>query len=193
MKKLLFLPILSIVLFTSCSEPSPEEQMLKVYLDKELMKTINVKIDDTDYKVNSIEKSGVVTGKDSVTYYYAKLKDLWPSESLSKPEPFRMVLIELDTIIKQYDALIKLYSEMGDEYSVKKNQRKRKEYRDIQTNVMFMSLSNAIYSKKGDSILSHKYKVNYSITNPVLKARQTFNKTFYSNANNTEFVNAEDL
>ncbi|WP_373521067.1 hypothetical protein, partial [Aquiflexum sp.] len=50
------------------------------------------------------------------------------------------------------------------------------------------------FSKNPDTILSTKYKASYSIKNPLLSnAKQTFNKVFYTNIDQTEFIKEETL
>ena len=49
------------------------------------------------------------------------------------------------------------------------------------------------YEKKPDAILSVKYKVSYSLTNPILKVKQTFDRCFYTNRSGTEFMKEAEL
>ena len=48
------------------------------------------------------------------------------------------------------------------------------------------------YGKSPDEVLSTKYKANYSLKNPMLgNTKQTFEKYFYTNKTQTEFIKEE--
>lgn len=48
-------------------------------------------------------------------------------------------------------------------------------------------------SQNPDSILSAKYMAKYSLKNPLLDTRQTFNNLFYTNSKQTEFIKEENI
>ena len=189
MKKIFTL--LLITLFVSCSK-SKEEQMLYDYIEKEMKESINVNIEDTDFKIKSINPDGVIKSIDSLNYYKNNLATLWLGRDASQNEKdtlsYKYVLKEVGNTINTYNELIMSYLKADMEYKTYDLKRKRDDSRKYQKDLIWWSLMDRRYSKNKDSVLSYKYKATYALTNPILKVKQTFDNTYYTNAMGTEIV-----
>ncbi|MBE7691329.1 hypothetical protein [Tenacibaculum piscium] len=207
MKKIITVIAVSILL-TSCGQ-SKEEKMLKNYLGKGMLETIKVNIDDTDFKVISIEEIGKIKGKDSLGILKNKLATFWvknPKQSLIDTLSFKYVKKLLEKSIEQDKQIHKAYQESVllaikiDDYAYELDSKSK---RDDALDKMLVNQKSLIrveglekkhnsYSKIPEKTLSTKYKANYSITNPMLKVKQTFDKIYYTNDLGTEFLGTID-
>lgn len=196
------------ILLASCGK-NKEEKMLTNYLGKGMLKRINVNIDDTDFKIISIKKDSDITSSDSANIIKNKLADYLGKKSeqvLIDTLSFKYMKDLLNGLIRLDDTLINLYQKSmilamkSHNYSYK-YEAKNKRNKSIDNNVKNKSKLLKIeqlerkynsYSKIPEKILSTKYKANYSITNPMLKVKQTFDKVYYTNNLGTEFLGTID-
>lgn len=203
MKKVLYILILTFI-FTSCGK-SNGEKMLYDYQQKNA-KSMNFDLKDLDFKIEKIEKIANIKASDSAKLLKNDLAELWsenPEQVLIDTLSFGYVKNILSKSIEQNDTLYKLYQESVlkaikfDDFSWElesKNKRDNaldEKYSLMKTlaNVEFIENKFNLYSKKPDSILSVKYFANYSLINPMLSdTKQTFEKFFYTNPTQTEFI-----
>ena len=207
MKKITLL-LLTILMF-SCGN-NKEEQMLYDYQQKNV-KALNFDLKDLDYKVQNIEKVAHITAADSIKHLKQELAEYWtknPEQSLVDTLSFKYVKSVLNETITQKDTLYKLYQEAVltairiDDFSYElESKRKRDDamdemfsYKKTLSGVETLEKYFNKLSEKPDSILSSKYKANYSLKNPMLgNTKQTFDKISYTNSTQTEFVKEETV
>jgi len=196
MKKLLLLLLCVFVL--SCSE-NKGEQMLTEYVSKGI-KHINVNINDTDFKIISVVKIADIRSSDSlsfVTEYFEKKK-------IQRINHFKDRLKEGREDLKEYQQ--KLDNESFKSLKELYINRIEDTKSDITWNNELIKLYNGdckgtvlesvlvkinAFTKKPDSILSTKYIAKYTMTNPLLQIKQTFNKVLYTDANQSSFISEE--
>jgi hypothetical protein len=174
MKKITLLLALSILLI-SCGK-SKEEQMIYDFQNNISLKKISVDLKDTDFKIISIEKVKNIIANDSL-----KIKKKYLKKETIK-------------VIASVESNIEFYKSVGentDKFNESLKQYKNNNYK----NTYLESTFNLIQEYKKDTlkILSIKYKVTYSMTNPILKAKQTFTKNYYTNTTFDKFVKSEEV
>lgn len=207
MKKITLL-LLTILIY-SCGN-NKEEQMLYDYQQKNV-KSLNFDLKDLDYKVQEIEKVADITAADSIRYLKQELAEYWsknPEQSLVDTLSFKYVKSILNESITQKDTLQKLYQEAVltaikiDDYSYELESKRKRDkaidemydYKETLSNVEKLEGRFNELSKQPDAILSTKYKAVYSLKNPMLgNTKQTFDKIFYTNKAQTEFIKAEEI
>ncbi|WP_145993543.1 hypothetical protein [Tenacibaculum dicentrarchi] len=194
MKKitLLLLTIMTI----SCGN-NKEEQMLYDYQSKGIKKMFNTNLKELDFKINSVEKVLDIKSSDSLIFFKNKLSILWLGKNADQKKKdtltFEYVIKELDTLVNTYQSIIISNIRLGNKYKNYEYKEKRNKYIDSKVNAESWKRKSELYSKNPDSILSNKYKANYSITNPILKVKQTFDKFYYTNATQTKFIFEEKI
>lgn len=192
MKNILFL--LLIVLTVSCGK-SKQEQMLYDYQSKGVKDLFNTNLEELDFKINSVEKIGEIKASDSIKIYKDKLVTLWFGRASVQNEKdtlkYEYVITELDTLINAYQGLILSHIKSNQAYLNYDLKEKRNNSIKEKVYVESWKSQSDFYNKKPDSILSTKYKANYSITNPVLKLKQSFDKIYYTDAGQTKFIHEE--
>lgn len=206
--KIITLLFLAILLY-SCGN-SKEEQMLYDY-QQENVKSMNFDLKDLDYDVQKIKKVGDITAQDSMKLIKQELAEYWeknPDQNLVDTLTFQYVKSVLDTNIALQDTLYKVYQQSVitgikyDNYSLEyESERKRnkaiekmKSYQKTLLAVKELEEQYNQFEKDPTSILAVKYKANYSYNNPVLgNAKQTFEKYFYTNREQTKFIKHEDV
>ena len=199
--------ILSTVLLFSCGN-NKEEQMLYDYQQKNV-KSLNFDLKDLDYNAQKVEKVTDITAKDSMKILKREFAEFWkknPEQSLVDSLSFQYVKNVLNERITQQDTLRKLYQyavltaiEIDDYYYRLESERKRDkainemyDYIETLSEVEKLETRYNEYGKNPNEILSTKYKANYSFKNPMLgNAKQTFEKYFYTNKGQTEFIKEE--
>lgn len=205
----LFIVSLLALLLYSCSN-SKEEQMLYEFQQKNVG-SMNFDLKDLDYKVKKIEKVDDITAKDSMGHLKLELAKYWtknPEQALVDTISFEYVKNVLNKSIAQQDTLHKLYSESvltairldnySYEYESKRKRdnalQERTEYQEMILNVKALEQKYDKLAKEPEAILSAKYKAAYSYNNPMLSnARQTFEKHFYTNREQTKFIKQEAI
>jgi len=208
MKKTITILML-VLLSISCKNKA--EQMLFDYQQKNVS-SLNFDLDDLDFKINKIEKIADITAQDSMKLSKVKLAQYWtkePSESVIDTISFAHMKVAFRDIITQREKLLDVYKKAYEEslkwddwkgYSLQQeySEGRMNTAKDLnQDNIMLSEIISleAYYSKLAenpDSVLSSKYKANYSVKNPMLgNTKQTFNKIFYTNATQTEFIKEE--
>lgn len=208
MKKITLL-LIGVTFMVSCGN-NKEEQMLYDYQQKNV-KALNFDLKDLEYNVQEIEKVTDITAADSIKHLKQELSEFWtknPEQSLVDTLSFQYVKKVLNESITQQDTLYKLYQESVltairiDDYSYElESKRKRDDamdemfsYKKTLSEVESLEKYYNKLSEKPDSILSSKYKAIYSLKNPMLgNTKQTFDKIFYTNSEQTVFVKEEKL
>lgn len=184
------------LIFISCGK-SKEEQMLYDYQEKGVKKIFKTNLEELDFKINSIEKQEDITAKDSINYFKNELCKIWLGENAKQSEKdtlsYNYVISKLDELVDGYQELIILNAKAGKSYKNYENKKERNKYIDASVNVKSLKSKSDIYSQNAESVLSTKYKVNYSILNPVLKLTQTFDKLYYTDASQTKFIKEEQI
>jgi hypothetical protein len=199
------------LILTACGK-NKAEQMLYDY-QAENAKAMNFAIEDLDFDIKQIEKIGVVTAADSVSYYKQQLAEYWVGDpvrakAIADTISFEYVKGALESAIATQDTMVNLYQEAllevagTSSYSLEREyERKRNkasdEWLSLQktlSKINILEIYFDSFSQKPDSVLSAKYEATYSSLNPLLNnAKQTYNKVFYTNAEQTKFVIAESL
>jgi hypothetical protein len=208
MKRITLLLIMT-ALFVSCGK-NKGEQMLYDYQQNNV-KALNFDLSDLDFEIKSVEKVKDITAKDSLGELKKEFAQYWKKEaeqSLVDTLSFKYVKSVLNQTITQKDTLYKLYQEAVltairiDDFSYELESKRK---RDDAMDEMFsykktlgeVETIEKYYNKlaeKPDSILSTKYKANYSLKNPMLgNTKQTFEKFFYTNSLQTEFIKEEKI
>ena len=207
MKKITLL-LLVATLIVSCGK-NKGEQMLYDYQQNNV-KALNFDIEDLNFEIKKVEKVNDIKASDSLKILKKEFADYWKKDaeqSLVDTLSFKYVKSVLNETITQKDTLYKLYQESVltairiDDFSYKiESKRKRDKAMDemfsYKKTLLEVETLEKYYNKlseKPDSILSSKYKANYSLKNPMLgNTKQTFEKIYYTNASQTEFTKEED-
>ena len=206
MKKITLL-LIGAILITSCGR-NKEEQMLYDYQQKNA-KALNFDLEDLNFEIKKIEKISDIKASDSLKFLKTELAEYWmknPEQSLIDTLSFKYVKDVLNKSITQNDTLYKSYQELvlssirrssiSSEYKYKRERDKALDNKlSNQKSLLKIESLEKYYnqlSEKPDSILSSKFNANYSQNNPVLgNTKQTFEKIFYTNSEQTEFVKSE--
>jgi len=206
MKKITLL-LIGTLLIVSCGK-NKEEQMLYDYQQKNA-KSLNFDLEDLNFKIDKVEKVADIKASDSLKVLKEKLAEYWtknPEQSLIDTLSFEYVKDVLNKSITQQDTLYKSYQELvlsairrsdiSSEYSYKRERDKAMDEKlsNQKTLIEIKSLEKYYnqLADKPDSILSTKFTAKYSQNNPLLNnTKQTFEKTFYTNSEQTEFVKSE--
>lgn len=206
MKKITLL-LLGATFMVSCGK-NKSEQMLYDYQQKNA-KALNFDLNDLDFKIKKVEKVADITASDSIKYLKQEFAEYWtknPEQSLIDTLSFKYVKNVLNETITQKDTLYKLYQEAVltairiDDFSYELESKRKRDnamdemlsYKKILSEVETLENYYNKLSEKPDSILSSKYRAIYSQNNPMLgNAKQTFDKIFYTNSAQTEFVKEE--
>ena len=206
MKKITLL-LIGTVFMVSCGK-NKEEQMLYDYQQKNA-KVLNFDLKDLNFKIQKIEKVADINASDTLKVLKRELATYWtknPEQSLIDTLSFKYVKDILNKSITQQDTLYKSYQELVLS-AIRRNAFSDKlRYKRERDNAMDEKLSNEKrlikikslekyynqLSENQDSILSSKYKATYSQNNPMLgNTKQTFDKIFYTNSAQTEFIKSE--
>jgi len=206
MKKITLL-LIGAILFISCGN-SKEEQMLYDYQQRNV-KSMNFDLKDLDYKVQEIKKVSDITAADSIKHLKHDLALYWtknPDQALVDTLTFGYIKNVLEQGMAQQDTLRKLYQQavltairIGDYSYELESKRKRDkaiddlhDYKEALSSIEELEGRYNELSKQPDAILSTKYRAIYSLNNPLLgNTKQTFDKFFYTNKEQTEFVDEE--
>ena len=208
MKKITLL-LIGATFIVSCGN-NKEEQMLYDYQQKNV-KALNFDLKDLDYNVQEIEKVMDITAADSIKHLKQELAEYWtknPEQSLVDTLSFQYVKNVLNKSITQQDTLQKLYQSAVltaikiDDYSYELESKRKRDkaindmydYKETLINVEKLEGRYNEISKQPEAILSTKYKAVYSLKNPMLgNTKQTFDKFFYTNNAQTEFIKEETV
>lgn len=207
-----FISVLIITLILTACGKNKAEQMLYDY-QTENAKAMNFAIEDLDFEIEKIEEIGDVVASDSASYYKQQLAEYWvgdpaKAEAIADTISFEYVKGTLENAIAHQDTLTNLYQEAlldvvgTGSYSLEREYERNRDKASDEK----LSLQNTLnkinvleiyydsFSQKPDSVLSVKYEAIYSSVNPLLNnAKQTYNKVFYTNAEQTKFVKSESL
>lgn len=208
MKKIT-LVLLGVTLLASCGK-NKEEQMLYDYQQKNV-KALNFDLKDLDFKIGKIDKIADITAKDSLRFLKKELSEFWKKDaeqSLIDTLSFKYIKSILTENIAQQDTLQKLYQKSVltairiDDYSYQLESKEKRDKaidemysnKEILAKVEKLEKHYNELSKNPSSILTTKYKANYSLKNPLLgSTNQTFDKLFYTNTAQTEFIKEEPI
>lgn len=165
MRKLTLLFIAS-VLFVSCGK-NKGEQMLTDYKQKQVSR-LNIDLKDLDFKISKVERLGDVTAADSMRIIEDKFlqKEIW--EAIKDSTDAGKI-----KMIRYYGIARGFKRSTIDELLVIAQQ-----YIDL--------------SKDTSKVISARYKASYSLKNPLLKTKQTFDEVFLTDAEETKFVKKEE-
>lgn len=206
MKKITLL-LIGTLLIVSCVK-NKEEQMLYDYQQKNA-KSLNFDLEDLNFEIDKVEKIADIKASDSLKVLKEKLAEYWrknPEQSLIDTLSFEYVKDVLNKSIALQDTLYESYHELvlsairrSDILSKYRYTRERDKAMDemVSYNKTLSEVETLenYYNKladKPDSILSTKFIAKYSQNNPLLgNTKQTFEKTFYTNSEQTEFVKSE--
>lgn len=206
MKKIILL-LIGTFLMVSCGK-NKEEQMLYDYQQKNA-KSLNFDLDDLDFKIDKVEKVADITASDSLKILKEELAGILvenPKQSLIDTLSFKYVKDATNEAIADYESIIKNYQEAVISASTRGDLLSKYKYEDernkaIRDKVDVLSklfrvewLENYynLLAVNPDSILTSKFTAKYSQNNPLLgNTKQTFEKTFYTNSEQTEFVKSE--
>jgi hypothetical protein len=206
MKKIILL-LIGTFLMVSCGK-NKEEQMLYDYQQKNV-KSLNFDLDDLDFKIYKVEKVADITASDSLKILKEELAGYLvenPKQSLIDTLSFKYVKDALNEAMTDYESITNNYQEAVISASIRGDLSSKYKYEEernkaIRDKVDVLSkiyrvewLENYynLLAVKPDSILSSKFTAKYSQNNPLLgNTKQTFEKTFYTNSEQTEFVKSE--
>ncbi|PZW37629.1 hypothetical protein LX95_02865 [Mesonia algae] len=206
MRKITLL-LIGVTFLVSCGN-NKEEQMLYDYQQKNA-KSLNFDLEDLNFEIDKVEKVADIKASDSLKVLKVKLAEYWtknPEQSLIDTLNFEYVKNVLNKSITQQDTLYKSYQELVLSAIRRNDISSQYRYKRERDNAMDEKLSNQktlieiesleeYYNQladKPDSILSTKFTAKYSQNNPLLgNTKQTFEKTFYTNSEQTEFVKTE--
>ena len=208
MKKII-LHVLTALLIVSCGY-NKSEQMLYNYHQKDAA-ALNFDLADLDFKIEKIEKISDITAADSIKHVKKEFAGFWldnPSQTLIDTLSFPFVKSVINEIIAQDEALYNQYqqaiataTQMSNytaqlEYELKRDELENKigSYKQSLSEIEILEKKFNQYSEKPDAILSAKYEAKYSSNNPMLSnTKQSFNKVYYTNVSQTEFIKAESV
>ena len=206
MKKITLL-LLGATIMVSCGK-NKGEQMLYDYQQKNVS-ALNFDLKDLDFKIQKVEKLADITAKDSMEHLKFEFAEYWtkdPEQSLVDTLSFDYVKNVVNKSIVHQDTLQKLYQEAVltaikiDDYSYELESKRKRDkaidemydYKETLSKIEKIENRYNELSKNPESILSTKYKASYSLKNPMLgNTKQTFDKVFYTNTAQTEFVKEE--
>jgi len=167
---------------------------------------MNFDLEDLDFKIQKIDKIEEVAAADSLKLLKHKFASIWkknPEQSLTDTISFKYVKGLLNESIVYQDTLTALYQKSVitaikvNNYSYELDSKRKRDkaidekfdYKETLEEIEKIEQYYNELSKKPDSVLSVKYKATYSLNNPMLNnVKQTFNRVYYTNANQTEFV-----
>lgn len=208
MKKNILL-VLSALLIISCGK-NKSEQMLYDYQQKNVG-ALNFDLADLDFKIEKIEKISDITAADSIIHIKKEFAGYWldePSQTLIDTLSFKFVKRVLKETIERDEALHNRYQQSVStayqmsnftsqlEYEIKRDEVMTEidSYKQGLSAIEILEEKFNQFSAKPDSILSSKYKANYSFNNPMLgNIKQSFKKVYYTNASQTKFIKEETV
>ena len=206
MKKII-LPILISLLLTSCGK-SIEEQMFYDFINDRTIENINMSADDLDFKIISLEKTGEMLAKDSISGYSKSIVVLETGLE-SRRIKIEKTLKEIKDSKIKLKKTIKDKSKSNDSYrtslytqlidNLKKgitlkeeiitiNENKSKE---LQSLLEKTKSRLDLFNNEPEKILGSKYEVSYSIYMPDTKLTNTFKGLAFTNPDNTQFIGIE--
>ena len=206
MKKII-LPILISLLLTSCGK-SIEEEMFYDFINDRTIENINMSADDLDFKIISLEKTGEMLAKDSISDYSKSIVVLETGLE-SRRIKIEKTLKEIKDSKIKLKKNIKDKSKSNDSYrtslytqlidNLKKgitlkeeiitiNENKSKE---LQSLLEKTKSRLDLFNNEPEKILGSKYEVTYSIYMPDTKLTNTFKGLAFTNPDNTQFIGIE--
>ena len=206
MKKII-LPILISLLLTSCGK-SIEEEMFYDFINDRTIENINMSADDLDFKIISLEKTGEMLAKDSISDYSKSIVVLETGlESRrikieKKLKEIKDSKIKLKKNIKDKSKSndsyrTSLYTQLIDnlkkgitlkEEIITINENKSKE---LQSLLEKTKSRLDLFNNEPEKLLGSKYEVTYSIYMPDTKLTNTFKGLAFTNPDNTQFIGIE--
>ena len=206
MKKFSLL-LIGAIIMVSCGK-NKGEQMLYDYQQKNVS-ALNFDLKDLDFKIQKVERLGDITASDSMKLVKSEFAEHWTNnleQSIIDTLSFEYVKNVLNTSIAQKDTLQNLYQEAVllaikiDDYSYELESKRKRDiainekysYKELLSKIENLETRYNELSKNPETLLSTKYKASYSLKNPMLSnVKQTFNKVFYTNIDQTEFIKEE--
>ncbi|WP_242093628.1 hypothetical protein [Aestuariivivens sediminicola] len=200
MKRLLLI-MLILSLIISCGL-SKEEQMLYNYEKQVTADSLNINIDDINFKVIGVEKVKAIKASDSIEILQKQFdekkndwiemiqedldianKRLSENQEKMKKAHFKSIKDMYKENIEDYENNIKVLQGFIDLYNG--------DCKGTSLEPLFLQISE--YKNNPNKVLSIKYKGEYSFENPLMSnVKQTFTKYYYSNPDDTQFLKSED-
>lgn len=180
MKKLMF--IASIVVLIASCKPSQIETLITDYEQNFDGTSI-----DLNLKINSLEKIGVYTGADSLSFYSdiidSMKREFYPKSDIDTI-PNDTVLVALDNLYHTYKSGIDLdYA-----YYYPKSQHWLNNFNSFKSKLVSFDKFSTIK----DSVLFDIYKCNYTIKNPMLNnAEQTITSKYFILSDESKIIGSE--
>ena len=191
MKKILIL-VLSAIIFSSCSK-SQEEILIANHVQ-----TLGDTKMDLGFKLINLEKVSETTAKDSLKilneYFVSKRDEKIKQFEDEIERKSKEVEINSEALEKEKNQILKdLYKDRLETAlaDIDRNKNNIELYQGDCKGTFLESILENIkkYESKGDEILLKKFKVQYSIKNPLLgNAKQEVNKYFYFDGNLSKII-----
>lgn len=193
----------------SCGK-NKEEKMLYDYQQKNV-KSLNFDLKDLDFKIQKINKVADIRAADSAKYFKRQFAEYWeknPDSTLIDTLSFKFVKNLLDGRIVQQDTLAKLYQQgvlvaikVGNYSYELESKRKRDKaidekhsLKETLSKIEEIEQKHNEFAKKPDSIISAKYRANYTMKNPLMSdIKQTFDKYFYTDGAQSKLIKEESV
>ena len=208
MKKIIF-PILISVLLTSCGK-SIEEQMFCDFINDKTIETINMSIDDLDFKIISLEKTGVILAKDSISDYSESIIVLKKGLNTSNDKIEKTLKDikannqELKKAIRNKSIKSKINKRYGPLYQEQIDNSKNingiyekllkieeNKSKELQSLLEKTKARLDLFNNEPEKLLGSKYEVTYSMYMPDTKLTNTFKGLAFTNPDNTQFIGIE--
>tara|TARA_X000000368_G_scaffold221801_1_gene175063 strand:- start:129 stop:758 length:630 start_codon:yes stop_codon:yes gene_type:complete len=205
MKKII-LPILISLLLTSCGK-SIEEEMFYDFINDRTIEAINMSIDDLDFKIVSLEKTGEILAKDSISDYSESIIVLSKSLNSSNDKIAKTLKDikannqEIKKAIKNKSIKSKINKSYGPLYQEKidnlkeiiglyEEQLKSEENisKELQSLLEKIKSRLDLFNNQPEKLLGSKYEVTYSMYMPDTKLTNTFKGLAFTNPDNTQFI-----
>lgn len=190
---------LCVIIFVSCSSligcaPSPEE---KAILDYE--QVVDGVKTDLSMGIQSIEKTGVITGTDSLKPLNDSLnslafdrmqvlfKEIDHYLNLTSEQNLITITATSKARVQQAQRSIKMYRTITNAYTAELKRYERKHYDSTELHKIYSKLK--AYESKPDSVLASRYRCTYTINNPAMNfAKQEITKTYHIRDNKVVYA-----
>lgn len=203
MKKVLLLSIAMMAL-TSCSNKTKE--LVYTYEKEENFSYFNIDPKDLGFKITKVEEQEPIIASDSASMVKDRFVVFWHgSKELGTDKgnalTFNTVRDTINMWISGREESLQLYKKeleygIGDymtKYSIRSSEEAIAEYKELIADVDGFEADYNKYVENPDKVLLHKYKVSYTIKNPLLGVKQTITNLYYIDGEKTKVVMSESL
>ncbi|WCM42703.1 hypothetical protein MG290_03215 [Flavobacterium sp. CBA20B-1] len=186
MKKIVLLSLFGICL--SCND-SQEKEIFKEFKAKQIKEKFSTTPDELNFEILSIEKTKDIIAKDSIKIIRDSLHEYIKSADKVKDTlTFEYAIKEYENLINITQEIILLRIRSGREYENYEDEEQRNTFIKNKVNLEALKSLNDEYLKNINEVLSTEYKAKYSIQNPVLKVKQTFDSKIYSDRKKSKII-----